>query len=104
MIDSSITTALLTYGPLGIFSILLLIGWIVPKPMVTSLVDKLETENEALRTALKLEREHGNAGVLAAQTTNELLAALKDAIENNRPPPSSLKSKRHDLTWDDISQ
>lgn len=102
--DSAFSSALLTYGPLGLFCVLLLTGWIIPKPMVNNLVQKLETENEALRAALKLEREHGTAGILAAQTTNELLASLRDAIEKNRPPPSSQKPKRHDLTWDDISR
>jgi hypothetical protein len=104
MLDSSIATALLTYGPLGVFCILMLIGWIVPKPLVNNLVHKLEAENLALRAALRIEREHSDAGILAARTTNELLNALKDVIETNRPPPSSQNPKRHELTWDDISR
>jgi hypothetical protein len=103
-VDSAFASGLLTYGPLGAFTVLMLIGWIVPKPMVTTLVDKLQKENDALRMALELERKHGDASVAAAVTTNELIAALKDAAEQNllTRDRDRRRRERADLTGDDI--
>lgn len=98
--DSAVASALLTYGPLGVFCILLLIGWIVPKPTVTTLTDKLQKETDALRAALELERKHGDASVAAAITTNELIAALKDAAERSQRERDR-RRRGADLTGDD---
>lgn len=98
--DSSFAAGLLTYGPLGLFTVLLLIGWVVPKPMVDVLVKKLQQENDALRIALDLERKHSDAGIAAATTTNELIAALRNVAEENRR--SKKRPDSPDLTGKDI--
>lgn len=49
-------SALITYGPLGIFVFLFIIGWIVPKPTHDRVLqdnERLHTENEILRKSLE---------------------------------------------------
>jgi len=71
-LDSALASGFLTYGPLGLFCLLLLLGWIVPKPFMT----KLESENEFLKRALETERTLRAEAARAALTTNQLLDAL----------------------------
>lgn len=49
-------TLLTTYGPLGIFVLLFIIGWIVPKPTHDRVLqdnERLHAENENLRKSLE---------------------------------------------------
>lgn len=77
MIDQSLTATLLAYGPLGVFAILLLIGWIVPKPFYS----KLEKANDDLRASRDAERQRAEAAVAAAATATQVIASLREVIE-----------------------
>jgi hypothetical protein len=80
MIDSSVTSTLLAYGPLGIFCVLMLVGWIVPKWFVS----KLEKENDSLRASRDAERQRADAAVLAAETATQVIVSLRAVVEGLR--------------------
>lgn len=50
--QTSIQDALFNYGPFGIILVLLLLGWLFPKPMIDHLLrenDRLRRDNEKVR-------------------------------------------------------
>lgn len=77
---TDVASLLLTYGPLGVITGLLLMGYVVPKPFYT----RLEKENDKLRQALDAERQRGDAGTQAAAASNQMLGALKQVVEEIR--------------------
>ena len=77
---TDVASLLLTYGPLGAFAVLLLTGYVVPRPFYT----RLEKENAALQQALEAERQRGDAGTQAAATTNLMITAFKQVVEDMR--------------------
>jgi hypothetical protein len=87
VIDGSLSATLLAYGPLGVFCILLLTGWIVPK----SFVSKMEEENDKLRASREAERQRADAAVLAATTATQVIASLREVIEGMR----EVREQRH---------
>lgn len=87
--DSSLIVALINGGGFaGIVVVLMVMGWLVPKWVYK----KLEKENKHLREALEYERrarvEASSQGVI---TTNQLLGALVNMAEKNRPAELSGK-------------
>lgn len=82
--DTALVTALTNFGALGVVLILILAGWLVPKPYFA----RLEEENRALREALAIERQRGTDAEQAGRVTTKLIGALTDlAAEKARRPP-----------------
>jgi hypothetical protein len=90
---SDLAGYLLNYGVLGIMCLLLLLGWMVPKPTVDGIRETLTrvradrdewrqaymTEASAhatTREALKEERDRAEVAVETAKVSNSLLASL----------------------------
>jgi hypothetical protein len=87
-LSSSIIDLLLTYGPLGIWVVLMLLGVLVPRwPWVT----QLEQENELLRTSRDHEREAAREAISQLATANQLIGELRQlALQRaSLPPPLS---------------
>lgn len=78
----AVANLLLTYGPLGIIAGLLLTGYVVPKPFYT----RLEKENASLREALAAERQRGDAATQAASTSNQMIGAFRQVVEDLHRP------------------
>lgn len=76
----AITSALLTYGPLGVIAVAMSLGYLVPRPFYM----RLERENDKLRQALDAERQRGDAGTAAAATANQMIGAFKQVVEEMR--------------------
>ena len=95
--DTSIVTALTNFGALGVVLILIMIGWLVPKPFF----DRLEDENKHLKEALRIERQRGTDAENAGRVTTQLITALQDVVtekhrERRREPPDE-----RGLHWED---
>jgi hypothetical protein len=89
----TVAGVLLTYGPLGIFAGMMALGYIVPRPFYT----RLERENDALRKALEAERARGDASTAAAATTNQVIGALKQVVDEIRDQPPGRSPGWRDL-------
>ena len=70
--DSTIVTVLANAGVAGIVVILMILGFLIPKPTYT----RLEAENKSLRDALQLERRRADEASEAGRVTNQLIAAV----------------------------
>jgi hypothetical protein len=72
---SSVAINLITgAGVAGAVVLAMILGYLVPKPSV----DRLEKEIEEYKQALVLERQRADAAVMAAKSTNDILAALRE--------------------------
>lgn len=83
--DSSIASVLITYGPLGIFVVLLIFGILVPKWYVSKLEKQLELKDRALET----ERETTKNVTAQLTFANQLIGELR-----------SLASDRHTSSYE----
>lgn len=92
MPDSSLTAILLTYGPLGVFAVLLAVGWLVPKPFIVKAEQKHAEEIRQLQGALEHERQANNELRSTGTVTNQLIGALVD-VAHDRQKARSLQSK-----------
>jgi hypothetical protein len=81
--DSSLASAILTYGPLGIFVVLFILGIIVPKWVVT----KMQTELNLKEEALKTERLISSQATAQLAIANQLIGELRN-IALSRAPES----------------
>lgn len=61
----------------GIIVVLVVLGLLVPRYVVTD----LKQENRDLKAALKTERERGDAAVAAMQANRDAMAALRTGIQ-----------------------
>lgn len=94
---SGVAGTILQYGPLGVFVLLFLIGWIVPKPYI----DRLEKENEELKHALAQEREISREATFQLSTANQFIGSLRQiAVERAKDSgvslPASEESHGHE--------
>lgn len=78
--DSALITVLANAGVAGVVVILMILGWLVPKPTVA----RLEAENTALRTSRDTERQRADEAVQAGRVTTQLIAALADLAAARR--------------------
>jgi hypothetical protein len=63
-------------GAFGVVCFCFIIGWIVPKWRY----DELKEENKELKQNLAIQTARGDAGVLAAQVTKELVSGLRKEL------------------------
>lgn len=75
--DSSLIIILANAGTAGVVLVLLILGILTPKAVVTD----LKAENAELKAALAAERERANTAVAAAQSAQQIMAALQAGIE-----------------------
>lgn len=94
--DTTLVAALTNFGALGTVMVLIVLGWLVPKPYFT----KLEEENRLLREALNLERQRGTDAEQAGRVTGQLIHALQDLAAERRHREQGGDGPGH--TWKDI--
>lgn len=75
--DSAVATVLTSSGIAGVFVLLLILGWVVPK----GVVDDLKAEREALKDQAVSERERADAATAAAQASRDMMAAVPAALQ-----------------------
>jgi Tfp pilus assembly protein PilE len=86
-LDSSLITILSNLGTGGIVIILLVLGYLVPKPAYTRAVEDADRKDEEiakLAEALALERQRSNDATQAATVTNQLIGALTTLATEHR--------------------
>lgn len=72
--DSSTLISLLTgSGVAGVFCLMFVFGWIVPKHVY----DDLKAENAQKDATIKFERDRADSAVAAAQATRDIMAAIQ---------------------------
>jgi hypothetical protein len=79
-LDSSLTAVLVNLGTGGIVVVLMIFGYLVPKPAFQRLID----ENDKLKEALALERQRSNDATQAGTVTNQLIGALTTLATEHR--------------------
>ena len=92
--DSSLAIILANAGVAGVVVILMITGWLVPKPFYA----KLEQENRDLKEALKLEKQRGTDADQAGRVTNQLIGALQNLAEEK----GRGRREGPGLTWEDL--
>lgn len=102
MDTSTLTTILTDSGFAGIVLLLVVFGYLVPKPTV----DKLESEKDYYRNALDLERQRNGEMASTGTVTNQLLSAFVHvATENREIRAADGQTRQHDPagTWKDLA-
>jgi hypothetical protein len=100
-LDPSILGALLNFGAIGVVLFLIMVGWLVPKPYYTKVVQ----ENEDLRKAGAIDRQRANEVAGTASVTNQLLGAITDmARDKQQHDGRGPKPAGFDPNWKDISR
>jgi hypothetical protein len=79
-VDSALVSTLVNLGAGFIVVILVIFGYLVPKPEFRRLLE----ENEKLREALDLERQRSNEIAQAGAVANQLIAALTSLASDRR--------------------
>lgn len=85
--DSSLVTILVNLGTGGVVVVLMILGYLVPKPTVTRLTEDGAHKDEEiakLTEALALERQRSNDATQAAMVTNQLIGALTALATEHR--------------------
>ena len=85
--DTALLTAVTNLGFGGIVLILIMLGWLVPRPAHTRALDENARKDEAiekLQEALALERQRSNDATQAAAVTNQLIGALTTLATEHR--------------------
>ena len=85
--DSSIVSVLANLGTGGIVVLLIVLGYLVPKPTHTRAVEDSAHKDEVigkLQEALDLERQRSNDATQTAAVTNQLISALTTLATTNR--------------------
>ena len=91
--DSTLLSVITGTGVTGVFCILFLLGFIVPKWVV----EDLRAERDALRQAVKTEQDRADASIAAAQATRDVLIALQvRSPVIPEVPARSPQRRRHD--------
>lgn len=88
MPDSALITVLSSAGVAGIFCILFVLGFIYPK----GVVDDLRDERDALREAVRAERDRADSAVAAAQASRDVLSALQAGVALGHQRHEELRS------------
>ena len=104
--DTSLITIVSNLGWGGIIVVLLVLGYLVPKPAHTRALDDSAHKDEViarLQEALALERQRSNDATQTATVTNQLigalttLAAANRAAEKNEHQDAADKAEAHAL-------
>lgn len=85
--DSSLVAILVNLGAGGIVVVLLILGYLVPKPAYTRVLDESARKDqviEHLQEALELERQRSNDATQAGTVTNQLIGALTTLATEHR--------------------
>ena len=85
--DSALISVLSNLGTGGVVIILLVLGYIVPKPAHTQVLQESARKDEViekLQEALALERQRSNDAAQAGQVTNQLIGALTTLATEHR--------------------
>ena len=85
--DSSLITILSNLGTGGIVIILVVLGYLVPKPTHSRALEDSAHKDEViekLQEALALERQRSNDATQTASVTNQLIGALTTLATANR--------------------
>ena len=85
--DSSIVSVLANLGTGGVVVLLIILGYLVPKPTHTRAVEDSAHKDEVigkLQEALALERQRSNDASQTAAVTNQLIGALTTLAAANR--------------------
>jgi hypothetical protein len=86
-VDSSLVTLLANLGTGGVVVVLIILGYLVPKPTHSrALEDSAHKDEEIakLQEALALERQRSNDATQAATVTNQLIGALTTLATEHR--------------------
>lgn len=79
--DSSLLNGFFTYGPLGVFVVLFLLGIIVPKWVVTKMQKEMDLKDEALKT----ERQISSQATAQLAIANQLIGELRNIALSRTP-------------------
>ena len=85
--DSSLVSVLVNLGTGGVVVVLMILGFLIPKPTHTkALEDSAHKDEEIakLQEALALERQRSNDATQAATVTNQLIGALTTLATEHR--------------------
>lgn len=83
--DSTLVNILIGSGACGVFCLLFVLGWIVPKHVY----DDLREENAELKAERKAERDRADAAVAAAEASKNVIAAFqagRSSLTGGTPP------------------
>lgn len=87
--DSSLISILSNLGTGGVVIVLIILGYLVPKPTHTRVLEDSGHKDEEiakLAEALALERQRSNDATQAATVTNQLIGALTTMATEHRAP------------------
>ena len=85
--DSALITVLSNLGAPAVVLILVVLGYLVPKPVHTRVLDESARKDEVIekyREALDLERQRSNDATQAGAVTNRLIGALTTLATEHR--------------------
>lgn len=85
--DSSLVAVLTNLGTGGVVIVLMILGYLIPKPTHTRALEDSahkDEEIEKLQEALALERQRSNNATQAATVTNQLIGALTTLATEHR--------------------
>lgn len=85
--DSSLITVLTNLGTGGVVVILIILGYLIPKPTHSRVLEDSERKDEViekLQEALALERQRSNDATQAGAVTNQLIGALTTLATEHR--------------------
>jgi len=72
-VDSALMSVLTGSGVAGVFCLLFILGWIVPKHVY----DDLKAESAQKDATIQAERDRADSAVAAAQATRDIMAAIQ---------------------------
>lgn len=96
--DSSIITILSNLGIGGIIVLLVVLGYLIPKPTYIKVSEDNESKDREiakLQEALNLERQRSNEAVQAATVTNQLIGALTTLASEHRAAEKHEHEQEH---------
>jgi len=79
-VDSNLITILVNLGTGGVVILLIVLGYLIPKPAYARLLE----ENDKLKDALELERQRSDDATKAGEVTNQLIGGLVRLAEHRR--------------------
>ena len=91
--DSAAIVGLVNLGFGGVIILLIIMGYLIPKPSYARLLE----ENADLRRALETERQRANEVTRAGQVTNQLIGALVTVAGEHRDDAGARRSKDEPL-------
>jgi hypothetical protein len=76
-VDSALVTILANGGAFGVVLVLIILGLLVPRWVVTD----LKEENSELKATVQSERARADAATTAAQGSRDVIAALQSGLQ-----------------------